>query len=320
MSDEALDPELERAIHEDPDDDARFRVYADWMIAHGNPRGELAAVQLERERMGTPELAARELELLERHADQIRGPRITRSRAQLRLDELGVARYRGGFWRGLSIDDTLETLSMLLAHPSARLLHTLEIAWVEDPQLQASTDFDAAVEALLGAGHSLAGLRELRIGRAPEHQDEHAEFPERSCSRLNQLAAVCPRLEVIRLWCPNFAMGEFPELRWLDARTGISAASIAAIAATRLPKLERLDLTEDEWCGLTWPDDALDQLLEGRATPRLRHLSLVSEAAEFEPRLREKITASPLGRRLELLEFDGGWSCDEGEADGFFEI
>ena len=37
--------ELEAAILENPDDDAPYLVYADWLMASGDPRGELIVMQ-----------------------------------------------------------------------------------------------------------------------------------------------------------------------------------------------------------------------------------------------------------------------------------
>jgi uncharacterized protein (TIGR02996 family) len=55
------------AIAADPEDDEPRIVYADWLLQAGDPRGELIAVQCALERSRTPELAARERVLLERH-------------------------------------------------------------------------------------------------------------------------------------------------------------------------------------------------------------------------------------------------------------
>lgn len=41
----AINPELETAILANPDDEATFLVYADWLIAQGDPRGELITTQ-----------------------------------------------------------------------------------------------------------------------------------------------------------------------------------------------------------------------------------------------------------------------------------
>jgi uncharacterized protein (TIGR02996 family) len=59
---------LLQAIHDAPDDDAPRAVYADALLERGDPRGELIAIQLQRD--AAPELRRREHELLAAHAVQ----------------------------------------------------------------------------------------------------------------------------------------------------------------------------------------------------------------------------------------------------------
>ena len=55
-------------IYANPSDDAPRRVYGDWLLDRGDPRGELIALQFQRRDGGlTPEGHARETELLKRH-------------------------------------------------------------------------------------------------------------------------------------------------------------------------------------------------------------------------------------------------------------
>ena len=44
VDDEAQRAALEARITEDPDDDAAYEVYGDWLLRHGHPRGELMAL------------------------------------------------------------------------------------------------------------------------------------------------------------------------------------------------------------------------------------------------------------------------------------
>jgi uncharacterized protein (TIGR02996 family) len=64
--------ELLAAVYADPDHDAPRLVYADWLTAHGDPRGEFIALQIERARADTP-VSARERELLSRHGGEWAG-------------------------------------------------------------------------------------------------------------------------------------------------------------------------------------------------------------------------------------------------------
>ncbi len=303
---EALDLALEQGIHADPDDDARFEVYADWLTAQGNPRGELAAIQLARARADSPELAERESALLEQHAEQFRG--VHRTRFTAWLDDLCILQYKAGFWRSLSFGGSHEELSMVLAHPSARLLHTLRIHAIDDY----ASDFAPAIAALANTRPSLGALRELRIGDMPEGQDALVGFGERSCTNLDALAEPYPRLATLRLLCPNFDLGEreFVGLRWLDARMGASAASLAALGRARLPSLEALELgfetspEEDAmYPELAWPEDALDELLAAIDTrmPALRQIRIWPMPHTLDHPLIQRLSDMP---RIEIVDWD----------------
>ncbi len=69
---EARSAELLAAIYADPDADAPRLVYADWLAALGDPRGEFISLQLARSGHGGPP-SERERELLARHADEWAG-------------------------------------------------------------------------------------------------------------------------------------------------------------------------------------------------------------------------------------------------------
>lgn len=315
---EPLEPELERGIHEDPDDDARYQVYADWLAGQGNPRGELAAVQLAREREDTPELAAREAALFEQHATQLRGIHSTRYTQW--LEDLCSIRYKAGFWRWLTFGGSAAELGLVLAHPSARLLHTLHIRHIDDHE----DEYDSAIAALASIDPRLGGLRELRIGDVPEGQGAGASYGDRACSNLGDLVPACPRLTTLRLLCPNFDLGgqTFTNLRWLDARMGASAESLTTIAQSRLPRLEQLDLgfetsPEDElmWASMSWPEDALDELLAGIdvAMPALRRIRLWPMPHGLDHPLIQRLADMP---RIEVCDWDEG----QDDASGTYQL
>jgi uncharacterized protein (TIGR02996 family) len=290
---EPLNPELERAIAVAPDDPHGFLVYADWLVEHGNPRGELALAQLAGD-------AKREAELLERHA------------AAFHTDH-GAVRYRGGFWRELRCAVVPAVLAELLAHPSARLLYRLAVDWCDD-----------AVEAL-AAARPLEALRVLRLGDMPERL-EFTGFGGRTCGDLDRLGAAAPRLDTLRLLCPGFALGDHPTLRVLDVRMGVTQQALERLGSARLPRLEQIDLGFDpeDLTGIRrilWPDEALDPLLASATLPALRVLRLwpmVPDPDEVESvgELVERIQGSPLGQRLERLEVVDWRTLEADDPDG----
>ena len=143
---------------EDPDDPGTLLVYADWLLARGDPRGDLITLHhaLDGERDPTRVKALRESEatLLEQHRDRL-FPAALRHHAE---HQLGWAR---GFIRTLRLELTgsltdADLLREVLAHPSLRCLTELQLAFSR-----------AGHEAVLGALAELApqALRTLHLGR-----------------------------------------------------------------------------------------------------------------------------------------------------------
>jgi uncharacterized protein (TIGR02996 family) len=183
MNDERFNEDLERELAESPDDRATFTAYAAWLTAQGSPRGELAAVQLEREVGASKALEAREEELIAANAALFRGAHATRHSKWLD-DFTTKLTWRGGFWRAVNFSGPRATLAALLAHPSARLLHSLAIAAIDDEE----ESFDGALEELVGARATLGALRTLRLGNIPEGQTALAGFGDRACTNRLEVA------------------------------------------------------------------------------------------------------------------------------------
>lgn len=316
-SPERLDPALEQAIQAAPDDAAARARYADWLVAHGNPRGALARCQIALEQEPrSKKLRAQEKELLDAHAAQIRGG-YGGAHGGFLADFCSVT-YRGGFWHTVAFSGLAPVLAAVLAHPSARLLDTLTLSYLE-----AGARYDAGVGALCQTGPH-AALRELRIGSVPEGQDELVDFAERTTGPLDALAQACPRLQVLRTLCPRFGAVSHPALRVLDARMGAAAESLDALADSRLPALEELHLgvyadEEDLYPALRWEDGALDRLLRGDATPALKRLVLWCMPADPQTRWAPRVRTSPLGRRLTRLDV-ADWDDPGADAVDVYEV
>lgn len=133
----AQDLALEAAILADRDDPAPYLVYADWLEARGDPRGELIALQYRADRI-EPENG----ELL-----MVRDEHLRRHPALVPAIDIWQARlhWRWGFIERASIEDLLASdLLVLLEHPSCSLLRTLEI-------VARDAEAPALARALLGA-------------------------------------------------------------------------------------------------------------------------------------------------------------------------
>jgi uncharacterized protein (TIGR02996 family) len=134
-------------------DDGSLEVFADWLQNHGDPRGELAALQRRRAAATTPELVALEKKLLAEHRDRFVPDRFE-----------GELSWRSGFVHRLTLTTSTsldrDTLARAFTHPSFRLLRELAV-WIER----------------LVIGPNLPALpstpRALELGRAPAAPSEY---------------------------------------------------------------------------------------------------------------------------------------------------
>jgi uncharacterized protein (TIGR02996 family) len=294
--DDESNPELEAAIRASPDQVKPYLVYADWLQARGNPRGELIVVQHQRLVADAPELEARERELLARLA-------VVPAGAEGR--ELSVT-WRLGFMRAVRVgrdswDSKVEvgpTLRHLLTQAAAREVERLTIGLCGEP---GDTSLQEAVDVLTDLAP--ASLRELFLGDF-EYPDL-SDISGVSVGDLDGLGRALPRLERLRLRGGSAELGrlDFPNLREFTFETGgLSAESITAITRARWPALERLELWfGDENYGAEGDLDSLQPLLDATGLPALRHLGLVNSGfigAHLEALARS--TVLPQLRSLDL--------------------
>lgn len=167
------DPDLEAAIEQNPDDDASYLVYGDWLQARDDPRGEWIA-------LSAAALQAPDDDKLAQRAD-----RHFKQHASTLIGELGKTKgvtlgWHLGFVRDarFAIGDAakpgkgdLDMLRALLAHPSGRFVQTITIA-----RPHGFTPAD--VVALLLAERKPTTLADLRIGRSWDHTSEAPELRE----------------------------------------------------------------------------------------------------------------------------------------------
>lgn len=102
------------------DDDASLMVFADWLLNHADPRGELAAVQRQLAAGHTVALQALEQKLLAAHRDRFIPDRLE-----------GEVTWRSGFVHRLTLSTTTSldrvTVARFFSHPSFRLLRELAV-------------------------------------------------------------------------------------------------------------------------------------------------------------------------------------------------
>jgi uncharacterized protein (TIGR02996 family) len=121
---------LEAAILEDPDDDAPYLVYGDWLAAQGDPRGELIGLHHRKRKTAAA--------FLKTHAARFLGPLAGRT---------FKGTWRLGFLHSATVTWSADTIARLLESPSARFLRELTVKVTTQPMHQAG--FDHLVEQLV---------------------------------------------------------------------------------------------------------------------------------------------------------------------------
>lgn len=266
-------------------------VFADFLHERGDPWGELIALATAR---GDDEdaLTGRELDL------QVAVlPRFLSDPSVLARARASVT-WRGGFPWELAVGDDPEPAA-LEALDRSRLL-----AEVEAVRLGVNTqDFPASSADQLAwlTGSPRPGVRELYLGDC-EHQiswceqDLLAPFPALPALERLRVRGALEQVEPLRL----------PGLTHFTLESGgLSAATLAAVAAAPWPRLTHLELWfGDQHYGLTCgAQDVVERLTELRA-PGLTHLGLRN--CPFAHELVPWLAGSALVKQLRVLDLSMG--------------
>jgi uncharacterized protein (TIGR02996 family) len=265
--------ELEAMCREAPDDPGPWSVYADWLIAREDVRGELAAMLVNGAAEAAAELfAAHWLALFGNHA------------ALADMVEITASRF--GFPCGAVIqippdhpDQLDELTASFLALPIATFVDSLQL---RRAGRHPDDEWSRALAAISGAPQART-LREL-------HLDGWSDTTT-PAARLAEL----PALEVLHIRGRIHALN-VPTLRKLViVAGGTGTTEIEAFQRSTFPHLEHLDLA----LGPTvFGADELRPLLAGERVPKLRHLGL----REVRFALVRALAGSPLLRRLRTLD------------------
>ena len=308
MADEATNAELLGVLEEDPENEETLLVYADWLQARGEPRGELIVLQHRREQCpDDPALAMAEAALLREHRAALVG-------GMDRFPEAMQLEWRLGFIRAARImrpepeppaapppyppepPPAFELLRALLRHPAASLLGQLEVGSFDDLDLQ--TAVSVLVE--VGPRRTLCRLTLADLG-------EPDPWEPTTLGDLRELWPLYPRLRHLYLRAGQLELGpiHLPELRSLELHTSeLTRSSARSLARASWPELERLGLHLDD-CQATLED--LSPIL-GDGTPQLHELTLTR--CGFADAFFQALVASPLAARLSWLDLSGGSFSD----------
>jgi uncharacterized protein (TIGR02996 family) len=269
----ASNPRLEAAIRERPDEIEPYLVYADWLQAQGDPRGEL--IVLHERLTRDPEdlrLKAALHSLTRRHEalflgrladytltcereEEHRGPAFT-----WHLGFISSARFAyGGPSHDFAHVDLAEIVGYLGRHPSGRFLRELTLG---ENLRRWETDYQSIVDAM--AELQWPSLRSLVLGDVESAPHD---------VRIGDLSRLWPAL---------------PELRDLS----LSGQELA-VGSPVLPKLLSLTLVVEELDA-----NAVRALLDG--SPLLERLTIAGERSACASADLEVAGLQPLARRERL--------------------
>jgi uncharacterized protein (TIGR02996 family) len=281
-------PALEAAIIDDPEDAEAFAVYGDWLHKHGDPRGELIALQ----QATGPRAAASVGKHLAEHAQRLLGP-LARLVRDVRVPDAAPFFWKHGFIRraelvsvkGKPLDASVVEL---FGHPSAKFLVELAVRAYERREALAILD------ALAGAPPT---LRELDLlARADLGRIASGVFGMRN---LERLAIAARGFEL----ATDFAVPTLKRARFLA--TSMTSAAVEVIVKAPWPVLERLEIRFCRAGGSTEADfHDVRPLLLRTDLPALTHLKL--RGAPFAGAIVRTLLAAPLSRQLHVLDFSAG--------------
>jgi uncharacterized protein (TIGR02996 family) len=283
-----------------------YEVYADWLIEHGDPRGDLITLDIACERdPDNTRLKDQRNALLGAHADPWLGALAGRPEVE--------CVWHRGFLHAVTIGQTDDTrhataYAALRGLPTAALLRELTLweHWSDEPWLQ------PAVEALAEHGIS-ESLRSLAFGASHRHQHW-------GTAKLDSLAILYPHLgglDALRVRANELDLGDIklPAIRVFEvASDGFTRANLASLIGASWPRLEDLAL-RFEATGVHARDLArlLDALPASLRSLRVDLRSNDPDVQSVFDDFMTELAQSAVLRRLTTLDLSGS-EFDDDEA------
>lgn len=296
--------ELEQAILVSPDDPSAYLVYADWLQARGDPRGELIVLQHRAQLASDPELQREAESRLVAHAAHFLGEFATTRPETFEL------RWRCGFIQAATIGwETFadlevegEQLRGFLQLESARFLDELVLG-------PTSTSDDMSFGELATVIEDLQPpcLRSLHLGDTGNWDISGTSTAMPASPSIRGLRSLTLRGGSVSL--PEI---DLPELRTFEVQSGsLDRESLRTIDRARWPKLESLVIWfGDPNYGASGGVEDLANLLDGVGLANLRHLGLQNCA--FADQLAERLTSARVLPQLQTLDLSMGNLSDRG--------
>ncbi len=284
--------ELEAGCEASPDDPAPWAVYADWLIGHGDARGEIAALHLAGQ-------SAQAKRALGAHMHELCG---------IDSGKL-VLEFRHGFavhatiWIERDAPDLLEDVTrQFLVSPMARFVESLRFGLAGQGD---ENDWAPTIHAVASSPRA-PHIRALYFN----HYD--SDDGELSWTPYGDFSGVWDKLPALEVLHVRSGAGgtlgatALPNLRTLIRESGgLGQAEIDELLAIRAPKLEHLEI----WFGAAnygaeGELSSLRPVLDGTAYPALRHLGIVN--CEFVDAAIPELARSKILPQLTSLDLSKG--------------
>ena len=315
-------PKLAAAVDEGAE--GAEAIYADWLSDSGDPRGELAQIQLRLAKdPKNKELKKAEKALLKQHAEAWLG-KLVEVPDMIELDWnagfITKARLASSYARDAEFGDQdddddegkkpkppmklEQVLAWLLESPSGRFLRDLTVGIVK---FDGNTYTNITKEL---AKHYLPALRSLYLG---DFHGEETELNWSSIGNLEPLYAAVPNLEKLKLRSGSMKLGTIvlPRLEHFEVVTGgMDAKAAKSIAAAAWPSLETMAIQigpESDGTDVKVKD--LQPILDGDNLPHLSHLGITN--FNLTGQLVEPLATSKILPQLAEVDLSMGTLGDE---------
>jgi uncharacterized protein (TIGR02996 family) len=257
---DARHPELERAIVDDPDTRAHYAVYADWLQAQNDPRGDYIALAIAAEQTRSQHATETAAEHFKRHGAYLAG-----GQAAVRQSI-----WRWGFVRELRVGMDPAAVSAALGHPSCRFATGVTVAATA---AHPARQVDAVLAALTVAAPPT--LRGLDLAPRTLVASLHVAAPLLTRLRAVKLAG---RYGVDAACCDGLIATSAPRLERLELRAASKPAvdAVGELIARGLPALTHLRVHVPEIAA------TVRALVASPLAPQLRVLELRGVATDAD--------------------------------------
>jgi uncharacterized protein (TIGR02996 family) len=308
----ASDRKLEAAIDADLDNSDSFLVYADWLQAQADPRGELIALQHAKKKAAANKLLAKYPEHFWGKAAELQDMLARYAYSPIGADTAWRDGYLYSLWISNKSErspdaggekpeaDVAEVLGWLLDHASTRFLRELTVGIVDF-----SENSYAKIATLL-AKKARPSLRKLILG---DFYYEETELNWSTTGKLEPMYPALRSLESLTLRSGKINVGaiDLPNLRELRIiGGGLDKKSLANICAAKWPKLETLNIQLGDEGGIKL--EHIRGILDGKVAPHIKHLGLGNSTIAAQ--ICDALWQSKIAGQLESIDMALGTMTD----------